>query len=278
MSRIGTPLVTSVLDPPSYFTRNLNLDMWTSNFVNRKFREVLVRSERVATVSEGMQSAIGKVTNAECCILRHGFPESEWRPPKKALCSQNEIRIGFAGSLYAKAEWRALLRAVRAAGGEVCGRRVQIVFVGRRPRFGVPTEPFVEFVGQRTARETLEAMSSVDLCYVPYWFSPSHADAATQSFPSKISAYAAAGVPIFVHAPSYSSPVAFLRRYPMGVFCDSRRPEDILATIGEFIQSDGLRVRAAEAIAAARAEELGRAAMLSNFARLIGVQLSSLSV
>jgi len=114
-------------------------------------------------------------------------------------------------------------------------------------------------------------MSNVDLCYVPYWFGKAHAEATAQCFPSKISAYAAAGTPILFHGPEYGSPAKFLRRYPIGFCCHSLKESAILDSLSAFVKDDLLRQRAAEAIPIALQEQLGRGAMLRSFAHLIGI-------
>jgi hypothetical protein len=124
--------------------------------------------------------------------------------------------------------------------------------------------------------DALTELASTDVAYVPYWFDRGHARAAQTSFPNKISAYVAAGVPVFYHGPRESSPADFLQRYPVGQSCHSLDAADIQRTLRTLLFDRALRESFARARQCVLEECLGLEAMLRRFAELLGIERDQL--
>lgn len=111
-------------------------------------------------------------------------------------------------------------------------------------------------------------MASMDIGYLPYWFDKRHEIVARTSFPGKLSAYAAAGLAVFHHAPSYTEATGFLRNFPFGLSCDSLEAGavmDALTRLVALLNTDACRrVRQA-----AVCDELSQQAMASRFQRFL---------
>jgi hypothetical protein len=270
-----TPLVGIVWDDPEYLATAQHLDRWTTQSTLRRFSSVLKALRRVAVASDGMATLYGPKYGVRGIVMIHGIHPSRWRPGTVQLPSKAEYIVGFAGSLHCKREWNALI-----AGLDDWNRhertRVKVRFIGRFPRLGAHKAPFVETVGPLSLEDTLTELASTDVAYVPYWFDRRHAWAAQTAFPNKLSAYVAAGVPVFYHGPRQSSPTEFLQRYPVGLSCHSMGIPDIQRTLRTLLFDHEVRAAAAQARVAALEDRLGLDAMLRQFADLLGIDRAQL--
>ncbi len=271
------PLLVSVLDPPDYLAKNLHLDPFARRNANQQFSRCMRSSRRVAVMSEQMAEEYGRIYGAACTVVRSGVHPSLWAAERAATAEASELVIGFAGSMYAKGEWRALLRSIESVKGVLHGRRVKIRFVGRWPRLGMPRTALVEHHEPVSPAEAIRLMSEVDFCYLPYWFDRSYARTVQLSFPSKLSAYVAAGRPVLYHGPAGSTPTRFLARYPVGVCCGSNQAAPLVAAMEHCAGNPELLHGYPAARSRALAEELGLEASIRQFAAFLGIARSDLA-
>jgi hypothetical protein len=251
----------------------MHIDPGTAHRLHRTFRAVVQGAQRVSVIGSGMRAEYKRSFGIEGVQLNHGIASELWRPQRTALREPGKLTIGFAGSLYAKREWNTLVKALTDHRGTIAGRRVVIRFVGRKPRLGVADADFVEHLGATSFERANEVLASVDVCYLPYWFSSRRRVEAHLSFPSKLSSYVASGGAVFVHAPGYASPALFHEKYPVGISCRSLKGEDIVTALERVVEDDSLRQRAAAARTAALQNELGMHVMLERFGEFSGVDL-----
>lgn len=270
MSACPVPFVATVWDDPEYLAASHYLDPWTTKSVLRSFTSVLPRASRVAVASEGMSELYGVKYNVRGIALIHGIHPSLWQPATARTTDKASFVVGFAGSLHCKTEWNALVAAL-SDWNRTQSSKVKVRFIGRFPRLGARSAPFVETVGPLSLRDTLRELAATDVAYVPYWFDRRHAWAAKTAFPSKISAYVAAGVPVMYHGPSDSSPAIFLRRYPVGLSCHSLESAEIQRTLRTLLFDQAVRTAAVREQRRALDEQLGAEAMLRRFAAVLGV-------
>ena len=221
-------------------------------------------------MSEPMRLAYRHMTNTDPICLRHGIaPESIRRSSRPA--DSNEFVIGFAGSLYAKREWNALLAGIKRVGGRLAGKPIAVRFVGRPPRFGARHHGCVDYRGPSGLSETIRLLSEVDVCYLPYWMDRRHEEVTRLSFPSKLSAYVAANRPVLFHVPRGSSPDLFLQDYPVGFPCYSLDPKEVAYTLARFADEGPAVAQMANERRRAVEQELGHDVMLRRFASFIDV-------
>jgi glycosyltransferase involved in cell wall biosynthesis len=270
---LDLPYIVTIWDPPEYFLRNMHIDPCTVQVLLSRFRAALLGARRVSVIGAGMRAEYRRSIGIEGVPLNHGISPDLWRRQRTTLTEPGKLTLGFAGSLYAKREWNALIKALSANQGMIAGRRVVIRFVGRKPRLGVADADFVEHLGILSFERTNEVLAGVDLCYLPYWFSTSHRVEARLSFPSKLSSYVASGGAVFIHAPSYASPALFHDKYPVGILCNSSDVRDIVAILERFVEDESLRQRAAAARVAAMEQEFSLQVMLERFLEFSGVDL-----
>jgi hypothetical protein len=95
----------------------------------------------------------------------------------------------------------------------------------------------------------------MDIAYLPYWLDEKYHYVTQMCFPTKLTTYLAAGVPILYHGPSDGSPARFLAKYPAGIGCHTADSADIIKTIERFVTEKDFYPKAASAIENARTGE-----------------------
>lgn len=220
LAALGHDLRVMVWDDPWYFLTNLRVDHSFKAEVMQAFGRLLRNARGVAVIGMNMQSLYKQRYGISSTIIRHGI-DARHIPLRRSACLSGSCRMIFAGSLYSKEEWNALVSALDGVNCNVGGRRVELNFIGRFPLTGALRPSWVNYLGERSFQEAMSIMSEMDVGYLPYWFDPRFEVVARTSFPSKLSAYATAGLAIFHHAPSYTEVSTLLQKLPFGVSCPS---------------------------------------------------------
>lgn len=270
-SRINLPIVTTVWDTPEYFALNQWLDPATSAVVSRRFTKLIRGSKRVAVTGEGMRVIFRDRYGVDGISCLHGISEELRVSGRMAVRAAEDFVIAFAGSLYAKREWNALLHSIDSVDGKIAGRAVKIRFIGRFPRTFAHCAPFVECVGTLTPDETISALSTADVAYLPYWFSRRRSYIVKTAFPSKLSSYLTAGLPVLYHGPMDSSPTRFFAEHPVGLTCHSLSPIEITRVLEQFAIDSEVYRRAAVTRRRVLTSVLSQEAMHAGFASLLGI-------
>ncbi|MBC8233438.1 hypothetical protein H8E77_28145 [bacterium] len=271
-SALGAQLVTSVLDPPEYFlSMNSCLDRISRRSLLREFEKVMRASVRCGVISEEMQSEYEKEYGVESVIMRHGIHPNRRKPPAKEPTGEKQFVIGFAGSLYAAREWRALLSALSKLDWRIDGLDITVLVVGNYADFLLQDKAHIKYLGWRSIEETIDLMSEVDVTYLPYWFDESYRMAVRLCFPTKLTTYLASGRPVLFHGPEDSSPASFFRRFPVGLCCHSLEESRIIECLYQFATDKEFYAAATDAGQAALEQELDLRVFLRRFATLIGI-------
>jgi glycosyltransferase involved in cell wall biosynthesis len=269
-------LAVSVLDDPEYFAKNQRLDPLTRAAIMRSFERTLRKSGSISVIGESMKDIYQRQYGVSSLVMRHGIPDHHFNS-WKGLPADRDLTLVFAGSLYAKKEWNSLLQALDVAAWNVGGRPIRLRFVGTPPRRGARTSDRIEYLGPKPFDEALRLVRDADVAYLPYWFSQKYALAARTSFPGKLSAYAASGIPVLFHGPESSSVTPFLQQYPFGVCCHSLESTRILAALSMLATDAGFHNRAAAAQQRAFYDELNLQTMLRRFSELVGCDATLLA-
>ena len=268
--RLKLPLVVSVLDPPERWTSELRFAAITEKAMLAEFERSLRAACRVAVISEGMQTEYRRRFGLDSILLRHGIHPSLVQSPVCRPQPGRQLIIGLAGSIYARDARTTLFRALESTGWNIAGRAVRLRILGNEFDVQVASHADIEFLGWRSVPETIRLLSGCDLLYLPYWFDPKFRHSAQLCFPTKLTAYLAAGRPVLVHAPFDSAPAKFLDHFTVGEVCDSLEPNDLLAACTRLL-NDEERYRSATAAAEnAIREELGLHVFLRRLAELLG--------
>jgi hypothetical protein len=155
--------------------------------------------------------------------------------------SDGTFRIGFAGSIYARLEWDALMAALDSVQWRIGGKDVEVWVFGQRLTLQTTERCCVRFFGWRSTDELLAKLSQVDIAYLPYWFDPSRRESVRYCFPTKLGTYLASGLPVLFHGPADSSVATFFQTYPAGLVCDSCEAARLLGCLNRLAEDTFLR-------------------------------------
>lgn len=227
-------------------------------------------AHRCATSSDNMAEEYLERYGQEPLVLLHGLAPEVQRTGRHRRLDDGRLTIAMHGSLYATDAIGAFIRTLAGLGWKIGGRDVSLVCMSRDVPAGSDPSMPIEHLGWIEQDDLVSTLDRVDLAYVGYWFDEQYSDTVRMSFPSKASAVAAAGIPIFFHGPPRSSVVRFLEKYPMGVACTSLDPSDIVARLEELTLSPGRYVSAAVASEAAFAGEMSHDVFRDRFMMLVG--------
>jgi hypothetical protein len=232
LAKQGHNIRVMVWDAPEFLASNLPLTRRQTKLHLKTFDQMMQNASALAVVSDAFKRHYQEKYQLPCEIIRHGIdlPEPLSQPKQR-----DEIRIAFAGSLYCKNEWNVFVDALAKCNWQINGKRIRLYFIGTFPRRGTNRPPEMEWLGQLSFNETLTTLSTMDIGYLPYWFAKNHELVARTSFPGKMSAYAAAGLAVFHHAPHYTEGTGFLSAYPFGVACASLDSKTVLASLEGLI-------------------------------------------
>jgi hypothetical protein len=270
--RLGVPMLTTVWDAPDYFLPHYwGIEGAALERAMDRFDDAVRASVRCAVASPEMKDAYEARYGTPCVPMIHGLPASQWVAPTGLRAPNDAFVIGYAGSLYARREWDALMAALGSVGWRVGGRPaiVRVLSSGLDVRASGPAH--IEFLGWHATTSAVAILSECDICYVPYWFDPGCRAGVELSFPNKVSLYLAAGRPILFHGPEQSTPARFLSRRPVGIACHSLEPGAIASALTAAATDARFHETAARAIPDALNEELGLHVFRRRFADFLGI-------
>jgi glycosyltransferase involved in cell wall biosynthesis len=233
---LGLPLTTMVWDPPESDLPQYTIEGAVYQQMLDAFGDALRASERCGVASQNMADSYSSKYGVPCFPLIISIDPVLWRTPRKK--ADATFTIGFAGGLYARREWEALLEALAQINWTLDGRAVSIRYMGIQLNAVARVPARIEYLGWRSMSETVELLSEVDAAYLPYWFDAERAPSVKLCFPNKLSTYLAAGVPVLYHGPADSSPTRFLSEYPAGVTCHSLEPDALIDALRKLMHGD----------------------------------------
>lgn len=272
---LGLPMVTTVWDPPEQLVANVGLDRFSRGHALDQFGLSLTKSLTCSVMTSYMGRLYRERFGVECFVLRHGTDPTDWHEPATALGNETELHLGFAGTLYARDEWTALMEALESVEWRVAGRNVRVSVLGSTEALIGPGDNRVRWLGFRQHTEAIQTLASADVSYLPYWFDSAHSLSVRACFPTKLSSYLASGRPIFYHGPHDSSPTEFLASHRAGLCCHSLEPGAIIRTLARFVEDPGLYRSMTLAGREALESELNRKVFVRQFDSLIRRAISS---
>ena len=269
-NKLGVPLVTTIWDPPELFSINLGFNRFSHLNLLKDYRKVLQKSIRCGVASDNMAEIYLSQYKIDPIVQIRGVHKDFWKLPALRLVDQEHFTIGFVGSIYTNDEWKSLLVALSKVNWVLCGRKITIrVLATNNPAKDNNNIP-IEFLGWKSAKDSIELMSQVDLLYLPYWFDEKYASVVRLCFPNKLVTYLASGRPIFFHGPKDSSPVRFLNKYKAGICCHSMKEDDIINSLIQIIIDKELYSKSTQAGRRALIEEFDLDIFQQRFVKLIG--------
>lgn len=231
-------LVAVVWDMPSYILDfNSRRFEWINRLDHWFFNKIIDNSDSVVTMGKRMDQALALRVNQLP-------PTIHLRSPVVANLKQGDARqpgeplkFVFAGSIYAKDAWNAFVNAMSAKEWEIDGVRIELHLIGAVPASGVELPSRIIQYGPLALRQVFEVLQRCHVGYSPYSFAHSFKEAASTSFPGKISDYAASGIPFFYHGPKESEAYDSIQRSGSAVSCTSIDAPEIIHAVKEVIKN-----------------------------------------
>ena len=226
LPQFNIPCVVHIWDTPEYLTNAIRLDFFSKNIILKYFDDICENSSHIITTSEPLSKMYSKKYRKPVNTLYF----VTLNPIVKNKIYQDdisEIKIIFAGSLYAYKEWNIFLRAIEKYNSQSFPLKISVTFIGTASRWAYMPD-WVTFLDPIKPIDALSRISDADIAYLPYWMDKKYNESVQFAFPSKLSFYAAAGTPIFFHGPKYSSASIFLKSNKIGLTCDNFDYKEII--------------------------------------------------
>jgi glycosyltransferase involved in cell wall biosynthesis len=271
--KLQVPLMTTTWDPPSYKLSAFGVGRRMRRHLLKRFDAANRYAVACSAASEPMRDLYQRLYGTPTVTMILGAPRPQLSSPPDGG-RQSPFRIAFAGSLYARQEFNALLDALERQRWTVAGRPVELELFGNHGGLERPGK--IHSRGWCDPEQTVRRISACDAAYLPYWFERRRREVVEVSFPGKLAMYAAARLPVFYHGPAYGSPVKFLERFPFGKVCATVKPDAIAAKLSAFVSNDAWLKGARAASDRAYEAELSAAVFRERFARLLGVDTEAL--
>jgi hypothetical protein len=232
---LNLPLFTQVWDPFGWWLRENKIDKLTQKRLLSEFDKVIRHSRACATASWAMSESYTQKYGIPNLPVIASLPRSHAKKSATCLHTGNEFIIGMAGQLYAQEEWNCLINTLNHVDWKIAGKRIRIRIMGGSFQFFTQYPANFEYLGWQNQENTIHLLSETDLLYLPYWFSETFCEESSNSFPSKLVTYFAAGRPVFCHAPAYASPAKYIKQFEAGYLCESLDSKILLKQLEHVI-------------------------------------------
>jgi glycosyltransferase involved in cell wall biosynthesis len=217
------------------------------------FGEIYRAAESRLCVSPHMESTYRQRYGAEGTVLYPArsseLPEFT-TPAERTRIPANPFTIGFAGSLFT----RDYVRQLKCLAGSVAEIGGRLVIYGpynaeSLERMGLNL-PAVQLGGMHSSTDLVrEFRTQIDALFLPMSFAPEDALAMSLNFPSKLTDYSAAGLPILIWGPKESSAVRWAEAEPGVAIVLMDASVDALRACVEKLRTDSeLRWRLGRAV------------------------------
>lgn len=262
-------LAVLVMDPPDLLLKTRQVPIEFHEELALDFDHVLSNAERCGSISEGMADLYERAYGQPPLLLRHALADELGRPGRRVLLHDDRFVIAMVGSFFADDAVAAFIKALQEADWIIAGRSASLICLTLHPPPGATDSMPIKHLGWLDQDAAVAALSEADVGYVPYWFDEEYTTTVQQAFPSKLSTFAAAGLPVLFHGPAHSSVIAFLEGRPMGPACTSLDTREIIAQFGRLADDPSFYASAGAAAERAFREELSHGVFRKRLMELV---------
>lgn len=262
-ARLGVPLHLIVHDD---WPRVSTIPAWMRGWLDRRFGDVY-RSARTRLcispfMAEAYQRRYGIAASVMYPSRSSDCPVFDPLPPRE-IAEAEAIVVGYGGN--SGPEVMSCLRELALA---LPGSTAHVAVFGPFDEAAraelLSLSPAQSFHGMVPYRQMIDDLrKSADVLFVPMTFEAGARDNMVVSFPSKLADYTAAGVPLLIYAPPYSSAARWARSYEdLAEVVDERGSAPLREALARLKANPARRRRLAE-----RASAVGTACFDSAIAR-----------
>ncbi len=241
-------------DVPSLFARSRRY-RFISDLAKTRLKEAMDLARTVDVTSEEMRAHYKKTLGIDSMVVHPHLPSLPVfeAPP----IEKRNLVIGCAGAIYSFKEFRSFCEALQGYAKNNT-LNAKVVLIGTPPERVTSDlreySQMITSIPRLSERETVRKLANCNFLYAMYPFDQASDVFRRTSFQTKLFAYIQAGRPIFAHTPDDSTLARFVRRYDVGISCDSLRAFDIIESIRKIIRHE----LSADSFEQARAETFGQ--------------------
>ena len=197
-----------------------------------EYYKLIPKVKRLAVAGETMQEYFKTNFNIDSIITRPSYINYSSNPIKKI---EETLNIFFSGNLYAQKEMDSFLNALPLFKKNNPEVNINVYIASHRRINFKSNQINIINLGWITEEKLIEFMKKCHISYLPYKSEPEFMHSMKYAFPAKAGFYITNNLPIFFHGPAYSSFNTFLKKYQVGVSCDSMSDSIISTTLEHFI-------------------------------------------
>jgi len=261
-----------------YISDTVEAEYGDKNIIYRykyaQYYKAIGKADAIYTASEAMDNYIKTNFNKKTAILRLGY-ENNCRNRSLIKTTKKEIKIFFAGSVYAKSEFGIFIEALKKL--IEIKRDFNIILI-TATNYKVKSNHGginIKELGWLDEKELISIMKASHIGYVPYKFDEKNRHQMSLAFPSKIGFYLSTGLPVFFHGPDYSSFMQFFEKYKCGVHCTSMDVDVIARQIEQVLFNEEVFSKIIKETRKAFENEFSLQVLEHNFRKLINDNTSS---
>jgi len=199
-----------------------------------EYYKLIPKVKRLAVAGETMQEYFKANFKIDSIITRPSYINYSSNPIKKI---SETLNIFFSGNLYAQKEMDSFLNALPLFKKNNPELNINVYIASHRKiNFKSPQISIIN-LGWIAEEKLIEYMKKCHISYLPYKSEPEFMHSMKYAFPAKAGFYLTNNLPIFFHGPAYSSFNTFLKKYQVGVSCDSMSDSIITTTLEHFINN-----------------------------------------
>lgn len=234
---LNVPLLTQVWDHPDWWIGHNKLDKFSAHRIRQSFNAAIKKSSCCGTASIQMANKYKEKYQIPALPLLACLSENVAHQPREFPSNKDQLVIGFSGQTYADQAIQGLYSVLDKLDWKINGKSVKIRILSYAFSVYGHKKWNIEFLGYREQKESIDLLAGCDLLYLPYITDPSYEEVAQTSFPSKLTAYLATGVPVLFVGTNNSSPARFLLDNNCGYFCTDITEENLTHNIQEIFSN-----------------------------------------
>ena len=238
-----------------------------SHWRRRLLSEVISRASHRFAVSREMAAHYEETFGKQWMVAHNGVPKNSLSHQKTNGTKTRQVFLAGDVNVFRFDAVIAMAEAIERRNEQ---RRQSIEFlimgeVAEQHRSSLSTLHCVRLLSRRSHAESLDAMKSADLLYLPLAFCEESARISLYSLPTKLPEYLASGRQVLVHAPKDSAVFRLAERYDLTPRLSTIQPDALDNFVESWAETDQNDVEAFRKARSALFEEFDIDRLSKNF-------------